>query len=481
MAAYAQRARRATAWLLAFTSVLVAALAPATPATARSIPPAVAQVSTAPVPGIAQASPAYQLQAVQQSFDLLMDRFVQPLTSADLLQAAWDAVAVEADRQGARPPGPAPHFSRSRAADLAAFQAALQQYLVAAPSLPRGFVPSQAATRGMATSVQEGHTYFMDPKQYQDYLAWARGDVTYAGIGARMKAAPLTVIEVFEGSPASEAGLRPGDVILRVDGASIQGMSLEQTVGLIRGPEGSAVDLLLQRRQEAPFTLRIVRARISLDFVSSRLLEDGVGYVALRGFPESSIVESVDLEVARLAQQGAQSLVLDLRGNSGGRIDVGAALLSRFLPAGSSIYQQVDRLGRQQTRATLGSRPYNLPLVVLIDGGTASMGELFAAALQDHNVATVVGSTSAGNVAAGQVYPLADGSALQVTVMELLSAQGRRLNGVGVVPDQVVDVEQADLTPGEDPVLDRAIQLLRAGQGGSSVVPPGAGPLPIAA
>jgi carboxyl-terminal processing protease len=153
--------------------------------------------------------------------------------------------------------------------------------------------------------------------------------------------------------------------------------------------------------------------------------------------------------------------VLDLRGNSGGRIDVGTRLLGHFLAPGSSVYEEVDRGGETRTHfSPRGGAQYNLPLVVLVDGGTASMGEIFASAVQEHGAATILGSNTAGSVAAAQVFGLPDGAGLQVTVYEIRSADGKPLNKVGVVPDEVIDPDPVAVANGDDPVLGRAVEIL---------------------
>ncbi len=447
--------------LLALWLALLLALAGAPAAPAAPDPRAGAYAA----PALAQEKVDRQRQAtsVQRAFDLLMDRFVRPLDSAALLNAAWEQVAQDALEQAAPPPGPAPALTGDRARDIAAFRAALAAYQGTQPTWPAGFVPAYSAIRGMVGFANEGHTYFMDPGQYQEHLAWSRGDVKYGGIGARMKGPDLMVTEVFAGSPAERAGLRAGDLILRVDGQPVAGLSVEQAVSLIRGPEGSSVELVVERPGEAaPLTLSIVRAEIAYDFVAYRTLGNTVGYVQLRGFPDPAVADQFEQDLAILQEQGAKGLILDLRGNPGGRLDVGSRLLSLFLPPGTALYEQVERDGREESRAQLGAALYSFPVVVLVDGGTASMGEIFAAAMQEARVATVIGTVTSGNVAAAQVFPLGDGSALQVTVMEIRSGQGSVLNGVGVVPDEIVEPEPADVLLGRDPVLDRAREVLQA-------------------
>ncbi len=415
----------------------------------------------------AQQTPAPDAQrqggTVQQAYDLLMDRFVHPLDSAALLRAAWDQIGADAGQVKAPAPGQGPSLVGDRSQDIAAFRTSLAAYLGRQPTLPSGFVPAYSAIRGMITYAKEGHTYFMNPDQYREHLAWSRGDVKYGGIGARMKGPELVVVEVFSGSPAEQAGLRPGDQVIRVDDTSTEGLSVDQVVSLIRGPEGSWVRLTIQRPGEPDqIGVDVQRAEISYDFITSRMLDEQMGYIQLRGFTDPSVADQFETDVTALERQGARGLILDLRGNPGGRIDVGARVLSHFLPAGSTLYQQVERSGRREARSRRDSDSYALPMVVLVDSGTASMGEIFASAVQEYSVATVVGATTAGNVAAAQVYPLGDGSALQITVMEILSAHGNPLNGVGVEPNDRVDDQVADGAYGTDPVLDRARQILSA-------------------
>jgi carboxyl-terminal processing protease len=206
----------------------------------------------------------------------------------------------------------------------------------------------------------------------------------------------------------------------------------------------------------------VERAAIHLQFVSDRVVQDDIGYVLLRGFPEPSVIDSIDKDIAEFQSEGVHGLVLDLRGNSGGRIDVGTRLLGQFLPNGSAVYEEIDRGGHDSTHATHGDTQYDLPLVVLVDGGTASMGEIFAAAIQEHHAATVLGTTTAGSVAAAQVFGLPDGSGLQVTVFDILSADGTPLNKVGVTPDEIVAGDGGTVGSAQDPVLARAVDILHS-------------------
>ena len=189
----------------------------------------------------------------------------------------------------------------------------------------------------------------------------------------------------------------PGDILVRIGQKPVAGLALDEMTALVRGAAGTSVEIVVRRGtdpQELTFNVR--RAEIRLQFVKQKLLEDDIGYVSLRGFPEPSVVDSIEQDVAKFQEAGVHGLVLDLRGNSGGRIDVGTRLLSDFLPAGTSVYEEIDRGGENSIHFSRAGSQYDLPLVVLVDGGTASMGEIFASAVQEHGAATILGSNTSG-------------------------------------------------------------------------------------
>jgi carboxyl-terminal processing protease len=414
------------------------------------------------LPAAAVEDAATQSRDLGEAYNLLLDHYVHPLDTSALLQAAWTNLIKEADGRAATP-GAAPSLTGDRSADLQATQGALTAYLAEPDSSPDGFTAAYALIRGMVRFVDENHTYFLDPQQYRDYQSWSRGDNSYVGVGISVttRDSQPRIVEVYDGTPAQQVGLQSGDTLVSIGDQSVAGMALDQLTSLVRGPAGSSLQIVVRRGDdptEIPYVVE--RTQIHLQFVKDRVVQDDIGYVLLRGFPEPSVIDSIEQDIATFQTEGVHGLILDLRGNSGGRIDVGTRLLGDFLPNGTSIYQEVDRGGHDSTHATHGGSQYTLPLVVLVDGGTASMGEIFASAVQEHGAATVLGSTTSGSVAAAQVFGLSDGSGLQVTVFDILSADGKQLNKVGVVPDEVVQSDSNGETDGTDPVLDRAVAIL---------------------
>lgn len=411
---------------------------------------AAAVASPLEAPADPRADIDQQVEVVRTAYDLLLDRFVYQLDSAALLQAAWDGIDRDAAERSTRRPGPVPMLSDERTADFAVFEAGLRNYLAAEPALPGAIPAAHAAVRAMAALADDQHTYFMNPQQYRDYLAWASG-TGYAGLGVRLGLPEMIIREVYPDGPAAQAGLRAGDMLLRLDGQPLAGLDREQASRLIRGPEGSVAELVVRRSAEAEeWAVSIPRRQIVVPELSSDWLDAATAYLRLRSFPEGATLDQVEQALVGFEQGGACGLVLDLRGNGGGRIEVGARLLSHFLPAGAPILERIDRSGGDRTWLADPAEPFGRPLVVLVDDGTASMGELFAAAIQDNRVGTIIGSRTAGNVAGGKAFPLGDGSGLAVTVLDIHSAAGRSLNRVGVAPDVAAT----------DSVLDQARSLL---------------------
>jgi carboxyl-terminal processing protease len=328
----------------------------------------------------------------------------------------------------------------------------------------------------MAAAVAEHHTRYLDPRQNAEHQAWRRGEVHYEGIGARLRRPSTVVLEVFDGSPAQRAGLRTGDRIVEVDGQPVVNDTTENAINRIRGALGSTVQVAVERRGEAqPVRLTIERAEISLPFVRWDVLprDDGrkIGYLQIRGFPEPSVDDKVGQALADFDKGGIDGLILDLRGNSGGRIDVGTRVISRFVRDGV-FFQQVDRSGREKMARPAGNQywEHTVPIVTLVDGGTASMGEILSSALQESGVSKVVGSATAGSVAGARLFPLANGGALQITVLTITSGSGQMLNDVGVKPDVPVDLSDDDLLGGIDAQLETGIRSLAPPAGRTGLI-----------
>lgn len=330
-----------------------------------------------------------------------------------------------------------------------------------------GDIPSEqertyGAVRGMVNSFGDQHTAFIDPTRAAVMQEDVRG--SFEGIGATVRlddAGRLVIAEPLIGRPAAAAGLQRGDIVLQVDGQSLQGLNIFEAVALIRGPAGTTVTLLILRDGiDQPFEVPIVRAEIEIEVVESDLLEDNVGYVHLSDF-SSGASAKLKNAIDDLFDQGADRIILDLRDNPGGLLSESVAVSSLFLDEGSVLIERLKG-GREQIYRAQGPHlSPQAPMVILINRGSASASEIVAGALKDHDRAVIIGEQSFGKGTVQLPHTLSDGSELRVTIAEWLTPDGRQINTEGIVPDIVVERTQEDFVEGRDPQLERAVEYLQ--------------------
>lgn len=414
---------------------------------------------------VAYAAPAdreLSLESTRQAYELLLDRFVYPLEANALLHAAWEAGLPALREAQTSADLSTPDFPSNRFEAWKVFNDRVND----AWDQSHGLDPQSRLTfpmmQAMAKLANEGHTAFRTPSEYQDYLSWQRNDERYEGIGVSFRGKNYVIMEVFPGSPAEAAGIRSGDQIVGADGFDLTGTELEEGRRRIRGPAGTEVQLRIRRASiPEPFLIVVPRAQIKIDAVRWRVLDGDIGYLRIVGFPHPSVATDVERALAEFDDRAVRGVMLDLRANGGGRLDVGMRVASKFIQDGP-IFEQISREGRARSVGTVGGYwEHNVPVVVLTDGGTASMGEILASALRENDAATLFGAKTAGVVSAAQVFPLVDGAGLQVTILEIRSGQGVKMNEVGVTPDVTVEFSPADADAGTDPQLDRAIYWLQ--------------------
>ncbi|MCB0195845.1 MAG: S41 family peptidase [Anaerolineae bacterium] len=322
------------------------------------------------------------------------------------------------------------------------------------------------AVRGMVASFGDQHTSFIDPVRAAIMRENIQG--SFEGIGATIRldeAGRLVVADPMPGRPAFEAGLRPDDIILEVDGESIEGLSLQESVLLIRGPANSTVVLTVFREgQLDPFEVSIVRAKIELEVVTSEMLESNIGYVRLAQF-SGGASEKITEAIEDLQEQGAESLIFDLRSNPGGLLSEAVNVSSLFVEDGAIV---VERLKGGEEKVFHAKSSLNvagdMPLVVLVNRGSASASEIVSGAMQDLDRATVIGEQTFGKGSVQLPHSLADGSELRVTIAEWLTPAKRQIHGEGIAPDIEVEMTIEDMEQEKDPQLDRAIEYLNGGQ-----------------
>ena len=316
------------------------------------------------------------------------------------------------------------------------------------------------AIRGLAGSYQDPYTVFVEPSAREVERDELRGH--FGGIGARLARddAGNMVLTVIRERPAARAGVMDGDVLLAVDGQAVTPqMNVEDTIALIRGDVGTRVGLTLRRiGQPQPLDVTVVREKIETPSVGWRLLDKDrrIGYARVGIFAESTSKELL-AGIEELDAQGAEKLVLDLRGNGGGLLDAAIQTTSLFLQQGD-VLREVKRGGQERYFPTkrVNSPSQTWELALLVDGGTASASEIVAGALRDSGRAVLIGEKTFGKGSVQEVHELQDGSSLHITVARWLTPNRHQIDKAGLEPDVPVSITPGDRTDGRDPQLKRA-------------------------
>ena len=317
---------------------------------------------------------------------------------------------------------------------------------------------SRGAIRGMLDALDDDHSAFLDPELFSAELERFRGN--FEGIGAEVteRNGQIIVVAPIPDTPAEDAGIHSGDVILEVDGQSVEGLSVFEVVDLIRGPGGTDVELLvLHPKASSPVTIVITRGVVIVPTLDLRILSGGLAHLQLNFFGENTL-EEFDKAIERAERLKAKGIILDLRNNPGGRVDTVVELTSRFLEDGLVLYQMDGRQNRIEYQVTGGNKVPDLPLIILINEFSASASEIMAGALRDHGRAQLVGVTSFGKGSVNIQRPLSDGSGVYYSIARWFTPGGDLIEGEGIEPDIVVE---SDLEGTEDFQLDKAIELLQ--------------------
>ncbi len=297
----------------------------------------------------------------------------------------------------------------------------------------------EGAIKGMMSTL-DPHSAYLTKDAYKEMQISTTGSFGGLGIEIGMRDGILTVITPIEGTPAFEAKIQPGDKVLEIDGKTTYEMTLEDAVKLLRGPKGTKVTIKIQRgMDEKPFDVTITRAIIHIESAKSMMLEPGYGYIRVRQF-QTDTTESI--KKALVTMVPLKGLILDLRYDPGGLLSQAVDVSDLFLDEGKKIVYTSGRSqeDKKEFISKKGDKAYEeFPIVVLINGGTASAAEIVAGALQDNKRAVVLGTKSFGKASVQVVRPLSDGSALKLTVARYYTPSGRDIQATGIIPDIVLD------------------------------------------
>jgi carboxyl-terminal processing protease len=319
----------------------------------------------------------------------------------------------------------------------------------------------EGAINGMMNALGDPHTGYSTPLETTDLNNSLQG--AFDGIGAYVdtRGAYLTITQTIPGYPAAQAGLQSGDQIIAVNGQDVTGMDPDFVrLTKVMGPAGTSVTLSIQRAGvDKPLEITITRAHIIIPFVTSKMLANNIAYIQLTQFGDTA-ASDFHTQLSQLMAQNPSGLILDLRNNPGGYLNAAVTITSEFIDHGIIVSEKDTNGSITPYNATPGGLATSIPMVVLVNGNSASASEIVSGAIQDDGRGKLVGELTYGKGSVQEYFPLSDGGLARITIAKWLTPKGRTIDKVGLTPDQVVALTQTDITAGRDPQLDAAVQLL---------------------
>lgn len=319
----------------------------------------------------------------------------------------------------------------------------------------------QGAISGMMNALGDAHSGYWTPQETTDANMAMQG--AYDGIGAYVdtRGAYLTITKTIPGYPAEKAGLQSGDQITAVNGQDVTGIDPDLVrMTKVMGTAGTDVQLTVQRTGvDKPLQFTITRAHIVIPSVTSKMLANNIAYIQITVFGDTTASDFHN-QLSQLMAQNPSGMILDLRDNGGGYLDAGIAVASEFIDHGVIVTEKYSDGTTTPHDAIPGGLATTIPLVVLVNGNTASASEIVSGAIQDDGRGKLVGELTYGKGSVQNWFPLSDGGTARVTIAKWLTPNGRTIDKIGLKPDMIVTMNQADITAKRDPQLDAAMQLL---------------------
>lgn len=316
--------------------------------------------------------------------------------------------------------------------------------------------------KGYVQGLDDPYSVYYDEEETKELYETTEGE--YSGIGAvlsqDLKSGVITLVQIYEDSPADKAGLKDEDILTKVGTLDVTGMDLSEVVTYIKGEKGTEVELTVLRGEDADeVTVTAVRDTVEAQTVEYEMLEDQIGYLAVSEF-DSVTYGQYEEALEALSDQGMEGLVVDLRNNPGGNLNTVCDMLDLVLPEGTIVYME-DKEGKRQTYSSDDAHQLDVPMAVLVNGNSASASEIYAGAIQDHKAGTIVGTQTYGKGVVQQIFDLGDGTSVKLTIAEYFTPKGRSINGEGVTPDLEVEYEPDEKDPEADNQLEAAAEAVK--------------------
>ena len=320
------------------------------------------------------------------------------------------------------------------------------------------------AIQGMVGSLGDPYTAFFPPAEKQLFESEVRGDFEGVGMEIGVRKNILTIIAPLKGTPAYKAGLKAGDKILKIDEKEAAGLMVDEAVRLIRGKKGTVVQLTILRDDDGdePKEFKVTRDVIQIPLIDTEIKTDKIFVIKLYSFSEKS-PEAFRSALREMIDSGSGKLILDLRSNPGGYLEASVDIASWFLPMGKVVVKERFNDGREIPYRSKGYNIFNkLPMVILINQGSASASEILAGSLQDYKIAALVGEKSFGKGSVQEMVSVTDDTALKVTIARWLTPNGVSISKEGLTPDYEVKITKEDIENSRDPQMEKAIEILKS-------------------
>lgn len=327
---------------------------------------------------------------------------------------------------------------------------------------------AEGAIKGMVSSLGDQYTYYMNGKEFSDFKEKSQGNYMGIGIQVAAKDGKIVVISPIQGRPAEKAGIKTGDIILKVNGEQVSGNELDKAVSMMKGTTKENIKLTLYREGKGEFDVDVMRDVIKTVNVKSEMIDGDIGYIEVLAFDEGT-AKDFETQLKALEDKGMKGLILDLRGNPGGFMKECVDLVSNFVPKDKVIVSTIDKYGNKEESVSKGGIAQGMPLVVLIDGGTASASEIVAGAIRDYDLGTLVGTTSFGKgivqVVLDKIGQEKDGTALKVTISKYYTPNGENIHKKGIGPDVTVEypkeLKEKTYSRSTDPQFEKALEIIQ--------------------
>lgn len=323
------------------------------------------------------------------------------------------------------------------------------------------------AVKGFTASVGDPYTVFMTPDESKNFEDGLSGLLEGIGAQLEVKQGKLIVVAPIKNSPAEKAGIKPGDIIEKIDDSRAAEMTLYEAIRKIRGKKGTFVVLTIIREGvNEPFNVQLLRDEITVDTITVKKLENAIYYVALNQFNDHTKTEFRNI-IQQILLEKAKGMILDIRGNGGGYLDTAVYMISEFIPGEKTavIIKKRDQTQNETVKTSGNPGLPDIPLVILVNKGSASASEILAGAIQDYKRGILIGETTFGKGSVQEINKLADGASLRVTIAKWFTPLERSIDEVGITPDQEVKFTEEDAKNNRDPQLEEAIKYLKKRRG----------------